>query len=63
MLDFTGDETNRMYFSALGLLDGNCYERISREISSSEAKDRKVREESIKDKAGALPEAVYTRQH
>ena len=42
MLDGTGNEMNSMYacsFSALGLLDGNCYERICREISSSEAKD------------------------
>ena len=42
MMDGTIKEMNSMYFSALGLLDGNCYERISRgrrEISSSEAKD------------------------
>ena len=41
------------------VLDGNCYERICREISSSEAKDSLGRK-LTKDKAGALPPAVYT---
>ena len=39
MLDGTGNEINSMYVSALRLLDENCYERIGREISSSESKD------------------------